>query len=162
MRFFARKQEQGGGFKPRGSAVLDAAAFETRLFRHNARDEAPTAFVAAPAFIWSGAAGVTSGRLSAFPVSYTVCGVYSVDRRTLDLWKSRESDGPKPEIRVFASLPQAMAWAQTLNRATADRYAADLSKGTLSSMKIWKACAVERFRLSPFPEAWCLAQTRAS
>lgn len=141
---------------PEGPAVLDPAAFETRMFWHQARQETPEAFVVAPAFLWSEtSAKVPQARSVSCPASYMVCGVYSVDRQTLDMWTARETGGTN--MRIFNRLQDAKVWAESLNQATAERYFSDLSAGILSESRGWKACAVDRFRLKPAPGLQALA-----
>lgn len=142
-----------------GPALLDPAAFETRIFRHHGRQEAPFAFVAAPAFIWNSTMGSATGTRPAHRTtqgsSYTVWGVYAVDSHTLELWRAANRLGPR--IRGFTDLPSALTAAQRENQETAERYFADLGAGALADIGTWKACAVDMFRLRPAPGPQALA-----
>lgn len=144
------------GLSRSGPALLDPAAFETRIFRHHGRQETPCAFVAAPAFIWNStlgsppeASGMRPAHRTTQGISYTVWGVYAVDGHTLELW--RAAGRLVPDIRVSADFPSALTTAQRNNQETAERYFADLASGALADIGLWKACAVEAFRLHPAP-----------
>jgi hypothetical protein len=147
-----------------GPALLDPAAFETRIFRHHGRQETPFAFVAAPAFIWNSTiwnstmgseTETRSAHRTTQGASYTVWGVYAVDSHTLELWRAANRLGPR--IRGFTDLPSALTAAQRENQETAERYFADLGAGALADIGTWKACAVDMFRLRPAPGPQALA-----
>lgn len=129
-----------------GAAPLDAAAFGTRIFKHQPRNEAPAAFVVAPAFVWN---GLVSGRTgpASHGCAYTVLGVYSVDERTLEIWRARGL--VRGDVRVFDHPAQAVSFAEYRNHEVARQYFEDLKKGDLTHVGLWKAVAVETFRVLP-------------
>lgn len=129
-----------------GAAPLDAAAFGTRIFKHQPRHEAPVAFVAAPAFVWNGMVPGRTGSSSKGSI-YTVLGVYSVDNRTLNIWRARGLI--RGDVRVFDHPAQAVSFAEHRNHETARHYFEDLKSGALAHVGQWKAVAVEAFRVLP-------------